>query len=281
MKLLEMARASLATLAIALGIGSVFSANSVHAQGRVTIAKEIVEQLTRKFSKEVADEGTERLTARVQSLLAKVGDDGAEAIRQVGPRAIRLIEEAGEDSMMSARLLAKHGDEAVWAVETPARRALISTLGEGAGESLIRHGSIAEKLLVQSGEPAVGALQNLTAQNGRRLAMLAEEPTTSRLASSPDLLTILGRYGDRGMDFVWRNKGALAAGTALAVFVSNPEPFIDGSMNLAEIAASQIAKPIAEQIGANTQWTPVLIALIAATGFFVWLKWPKRRSSSI
>jgi hypothetical protein len=262
-----------------LAIGIACSPSACWAQGKVTLARELVEQVARKFSKEVADEGTERLTARVQTVLAQVGEEGADAIRNVGPRAVRLLEDAGTDSALTARLLAKHGDEAIWIVEDPARRALVSQLGEGATEALLRHGSIAEKILVQSGESAVGALKTLSAQNGRRLAMLADDPTTAALAKNPDVLAIVGRYGDRGMDFVWRNKGALAAGTALALFVANPEPFIEGTTDLAEIAASQIAKPVAEQIANRTQWTPVLMVLIGVIGFFAWLKWPRSRRS--
>lgn len=247
------------------------------AQGKVGLARELVEQLSRKFAKEVADEGADKLTSRVTSVLAKVGDEGSEAISKVGPRAVRLIEEAGEDSVKTAKLLAKYGDEAVWAVDDPARRALITKFGDDAGEALVRHGSIAEKVLVQTGEPAVAALKSLSAQNGRRLAMLSEETATQGLAKNPDLLAVVGKFGDRGMDFVWRNKGALAAGTALAVFVANPEPFLDGTMDLAEIAASQVAKPLVEQIGLRTQWTPVLMTIAAIVGLLVWYKWPRSR----
>jgi hypothetical protein len=247
------------------------------AQGKVGLARELVEQLSRKFAKEVADEGADKLTSRVTSVLAKVGDEGSEAISKVGPRAVRLIEEAGEDSVKTARLLAKYGDEAVWAVDDPARRALITKFGDDAGEALVRHGSIAEKVLVQTGEPAVAALKSLSAQNGRRLAMLSEETATQGLAKNPDLLAVVGKFGDRGVDFVWRNKGALAAGTALAVFVANPEPFLDGTMDLAEIAASQVAKPLVEQIGLRTQWTPVLMTIAAIVGLLIWYKWPRSR----
>lgn len=248
---------------------------SALGQGKVGLARELVEQLSRTFAKEVADEGAEKLTSRVTSVLAKVGDEGSEAISKVGPRAVRLIEEAGEDSVKTAKLLAKYGDEAVWAVDDPARRALITKFGDDAGEALVRHGSIAEKVLVQTGEPAVAALKSLSAQNGRRLAMLSEDTATQGLAKNPDLLAVVGKFGDRGMDFIWRNKGALAAGTALAVFVANPEPFLDGTMDLAEIAASQVAKPLVEQIGLRTQWTPVLMTIAAIVGLLVWYKWPR------
>ncbi|MFM8402757.1 MAG: hypothetical protein ACKOAH_33435, partial [Pirellula sp.] len=68
-----------------------------------------------------------------------------------------------------------------------------------------------------------------------------------------DLLGVVGRYGDRAMDFIWRNKLTLAGGTALAAFVANPEPFLDGTRELVEKSvdslASNVGKPIAEQMG--------------------------------
>ena len=48
----------------------------------------------------------------------------------------------------------------------------------------------------------------------------------------------MGRYGDRAMDFVWRHKGTLAVGTVLASFLTDPAPFLDGSRDLAGVAAS-------------------------------------------
>ena len=57
-----------------LAICIVCNPGACWAQGKITLARELVEQLARKFSKEVADEGTERLTARVQTVLAQAGE---------------------------------------------------------------------------------------------------------------------------------------------------------------------------------------------------------------
>ena len=263
---------------ITVWMGISISAAPVYGQGKLSVARELVEQISKKFTKEVAEEGADRLATRVQPLLAKLGTEGSEAITRVGPRAVTLMEEAGEESVVVARMLARHGDDAIWAVQNPARRSLIANLGDDAGVSLMRHGTIAEKVLAQSGKPSVAALNQLTAQGGRRLAILAEDPSTRSLATNTDVLAILGKYGDRAMDFVWRNKLALLTGTTLAAFVANPEPFLDGAIQVAEVASSQIAKPIAEEIGKRTEWTWVLITAVAIAGVLVWLKWPKRRN---
>jgi hypothetical protein len=110
-------------------------------------------------------------------------------------------------------------------------------------------------------------MRELTEQSARRLAMLADEAPTASLAKNSDLLGVVGRYGDRAIDFVWRNKLALSGGTALAVFVANPEPFLDGTRqlveNTVETVATNIGKPIAEQLGNATDWTWRILALSA------------------
>jgi len=259
-------------------IGMTLAAAPVFGQGKLTVARELVEQISKKFTKEVAEEGADRLATRVQPLLAKLGTEGSDAISRVGPRAVTLMEEAGEESVVVARMLARHGDDAIWAVQNPARRSLIASLGDEAGESLMRHGTIAEKVLAQSGKSSVAALNRVSAQGGRRLAILADDPSTRSLATNADVLAIIGKYGDRAMDFVWRNKLALLTGTTLAAFIANPEPFLDGAIQLTEVAGKEIAKPLAEEIGKRTEWTIVMLAAVAVAGLLIWIKWPSRRS---
>jgi hypothetical protein len=148
---------------------------------------------------------------------------------------------------------------------------------------LIKHGVVAEKLIASAGSPAVGAMKQLTDQSVRRMAMLADEPSTAALAKNSDLLGVMGRYGDRAMDFVWRNKLTLAGGTALAAFVANPEPFLDGTRqlveNTVESVATNVGKPIAQQLGDAKQWTWRILAIAAMLIlFWGWRTRGSRRS---
>lgn len=245
------------------------------AQGKLGIAKEVVEQLAKKFSKEVSEEGVEKLTARVQGVLARTGDEGIEAIEKVGPRAVNLLESSGDEIASAAKLLAKHGDEAIEVLDSPVRRGLLATLGDDAGEALVKHGVVAEKVLASTGAPAARALTNLSSQNARRLVMLSDDAATAKLASNPEVMGVLTRYGDKAMDFIWRNKLALSTASVLAAFIANPEPFLDGTLQLAETGlesiSTNVAKPIAEKIGANTQWTLVLLfATLCGAALFAW-----------
>ena len=95
------------------------------------------------------------------------------------------------------------------------------------------------------------------------------------------MLGVVGRYGDRAMDFIWRNKLTLAGGTALAAFVANPEPFLDGTRQLVENSvdslASNVGKPIAEKLGDAKDWTWRILAISAMLILF-W-GWKTRRSN--
>ena len=257
-----------------------FSGTQVWGQSKATLAKEAAEQLIRRFSKEVADQGVEKLTSRVQSVMAVAGDDVLKIIETGGPRALRILEGSGADAAVTARLLSKYGDQAIGVLESPVRLGLVREFGQEAGEVIIKHGVVAENLIASAGSPAIRAMKPLTEQGVRRMAMLADEPTTAAMAKSPELLNVVGRYGDRAMDFVWRNKLALAGTATLAAFVANPEPFLDGTRQLVEnsieTVATNVAKPIAEQLGDAKQWTWRILA-IAAMLILFW-GWRIRRT---
>lgn len=249
------------------------------AQGKITVAREIAEMIGRKFTKEAADESVDVLTRKIETAIAKYGDDSADAVRNVGPRALGLIEEAGPDGAATARLLARFGDDAVWVVENTSRRALASRLGDDAAQAMIKHGAIAEPFLEKIGQPAAAAFKSVSTQNGRRIAILAEENKGLVVGEGARFFSIIEKFGDRGMEFVWKNKGALAVGAALSAFLANPEPFIDGSQNLAEVVSATVAEPIAKEIGSNTNWTSTLavliVALVAYMGFRYWISGPR------
>lgn len=267
--------------ALAIFVVWVAPSSQLFAQGKAAIAKEVAEQLIRRFSKEVADESVEKLTSRLQAVVLSAGDDALKVIEKSGPRALRILENSGADAAVTTRLLTKYGDDAIGALESPVRLGIVREFGQEAGEALIKHGAVAEKIIASTGSPAVGAIKQLSNQGVRRLAMIADEPSTAILSKNTDLLGIVGRYGDRAMDFIWRNKLTLVGGTALAAFVANPEPFLDGSRKLVENGvdsiATNIGKPIAEQLGNAKDWTWRILAITAMLLLF-WA-WKTRGSN--
>lgn len=229
--------------------------------------QEAVEYAARKFGKEAASEGIEKLSQKAGQLALKHGDDiVVAAVRKAGPRAAKVAVEAGEHSGTALRLLANHGDDALRLASKPSALRLVAAHGEDAATALIRHGTVGEKLVGEFAENGARALTQVSQQNGRRLAMLASDGVLK-----PDLVEVVARHGDRACEFVWKNKGALAVGTTLAVFVANPEEFLDGTRDLASVIAESAVRPIAElpkavatEAARQVNWT--LLGLIGGGG---------------
>ena len=149
-------------------------ANPLEASVTSRVIREAVEYTSRKFGKEVAEVGVEKLSSRMAWLASKHGDDVVSAaFRKVGPKASRILTEAGEQADTAVRLLARHGDEGASLAMRPSSLNLISRFGDEGADALVRHGNVGETLIGQFAEGGVKALNQVTPQNGRRLAMLA------------------------------------------------------------------------------------------------------------
>ena len=208
------------------------------------------------------------LAAKIENYTARYGEDMIPALRRVGPDAFALVDEAGVDGSKAARVMAMHGEEgATWVVRRPQAMKQFLRYGDDAAAALVKHPGVAEPLIESEGLSAVKALESVTTRNGRRIAMCMEGDL-GKLARHKELLDVVSLYGDRAAQFIWANKEALAVGTTLAAFLANPEAFINGVAKLAGVVGETAAKPLAEGIARDTNWTPVvLIALAAAIGF--------------
>jgi hypothetical protein len=241
----------------------------VFAQGKAALAREMAEYVMKKFGKEVADESVETLTRKIQTVILKYGDDGVAAVKKIGPRSFRLIEEAGENGLKSVKLMAKYGDEAIWVVGKKNRLAIFVKYGDNAADAMIKHGEIAEPLIGKFGDSAALALKKVSPQNARRISMLEDAGELAAIGRTPELLRVVGKYGDKAMDFIWKNKGALTVAAALTAFLANPEPFINGSLNLAKVVSDSVVEPIAQ----GTNWTLIILILIAGACGIIGLRY--------
>lgn len=275
---------------LALGLAVMLLApQPCRAQGIAKLAKEAAEYVMRKFGKEAAHEGLETLTRKIETLAIKHGDEAFLAVRKVGPRTFRLVEEAGEHGLQSVKLMARYGDEAVWVVAKPNRMAIFVKFGDNAAEAMMKHGEIAEPLLQSIGKPAAGALKAVSSQNGRRLAILAEDGQLAKIGRTPELFDVVTKYGDRAMDFIWRNKGALTVAAALTAFLANPEPFLDGVSDITKIVAENAVKPIADVPGQvaseaakQTNWTVAVVSALCLIGLLVGMRiWLNHRRNPV
>lgn len=288
-----MTRLSFLFTAAALLLAAVPAAR---ADARTQLIRSAAEHALERFGIRTATrEAADVLATQITAAAAKHGDQVIAAVRQVGPKALRLVEEAGTHSPQlgarAARLLADEGEQAAACVlSRPQTLAQFARYGEDAAQALIKHKSIAEPLIEAGGQPAAAALKALAPQSGRRLALMAAEGgDAATLARSPEMLGILARYGDPACDFVWRHKGALAVTAVAAAFVAHPEPYLNGARDLAGVALENAVKPLAEvpaiaaregaaEVARSTNWTLVFsLAVLALAALLLARFWLKAR----
>ena len=239
--------------------------------------REAVEFAAKKFGKEVAEEGVEKLTSRVASLAAKHGDEVVTAaFRKVGPRASKLVGEAGEHGDVALRLLARHGDDGAALMMRPGALKMISRYGNDGTEALLRHGAVGEKVIEQFAEGGAKALSKVSPQSGRRLAMLADEGLMK-----PELMDVICRHGDKACDFLWRQRNSLAIGATMAAFVANPEPFLDGTVQLTKVVADTAIRPVTEGVASHLGGMLLVIGIVVIALLVVLFDWQKRSRSPI
>jgi hypothetical protein len=199
-------------------------------------AREAAEAALKKFGGKASSEATEFLTKKIATAASRHGDDLIAAVRKVGPRAINLADDAGKNAPRALKFVSRYGDDGLRVLEGRQGMALFARFGDDAGRAIIKHPGVAEPLVDRMGVPAIKALEAIGPQNGRRLAMMGGDAT-------PEMLGVIGKYGDPAMDFIWRNKGTLAGSAALAGFLANPEPYLNGGNTLVGKVADATVKP--------------------------------------
>ena len=218
-------------------------------------AREVAEQVVKKFggkSGRLGAETVESIAGKITQLSAKHGDEAVLAVNKVGPRVFRLAEEAGEHSGDAVRLLARYGDDAVLICERPQCLKLFTQYGDDAARAMIRHGDNAEVLVHQYGKSAVGSLAKIDKQNGRRLMQMNESGELAKIGGADKALGIVEKYGDKGANFIWKNKAALMLATGAVAFYSNPEPFLDGMKELVINGGEVLVRTVGEEIAKPT-----------------------------
>jgi len=253
------------------------------ADGKSKAAQEAAEFVLRKFGREAAKDGASALARRIERAAVAHGDDVFKAVRLAGPRSLHLIEEAGAHSKQVARLLAVHGEQgAVYVATRPKALQLVLRHGDEAAAALVKSRGVALPAIESLGKPAVRAFKAIGApRNARRLAMMATDGgELARIGRTAEVLAVIEKYGDKAMEFIWNHKGALTVTAALAAFLAEPEPFINGAREITQT----VVKPIAEvpviaaregsaEVARKTNWTLVFLTMIAAVALLVAARW--------
>jgi hypothetical protein len=150
---------------------------------------------------------------------------------------------AGDAVSRTSKLVRLHevaGDQALWVTADARRLAIFTKYGESATLAMYKHPGIAEELIEQFGDDAIAILQNSSRRNAQRFAMLADDGLLAASGRSGELLRVIRRFGDPAMEFVWKNKGALAVSSVLATFLMNPHAYITGVATLLAPAIKEV-----------------------------------------
>ncbi len=200
--------------------------------------------IARHFLRAGEREGMEAL-AQSGAAVGRQFDLGASATsRQFGGPGLEALELSGRGRIIGRATC--YGADAAESLYRPGRIYLMADFGDDAAGALLRHGTIAEPLVGIFGKPAGKALAALNNRNARRLAILLSSREFSGLSieQSRSLLAVIGNWGDHAMDFIWRHKVSLAVASVLTAFVAHPEPFLNGTRDLAGLALEKTLGPI-------------------------------------
>jgi len=236
------------------------------AGAKSKLVREAAEHLVGRFGREVAGETVETLVEKIGRYGLKYGDEAIEAIRKTGPRGFKLLDEAGDNAPAVASLLTRYGNEAVWVVSKPRNLAIFVRHGDDAVQAMIKHPGIAESVIEKLGQPAARAMHSVTPQNARRIAMMADDGILATANKAEEFLAVISKYGDSAAEFIWKHKGALAITTVGAAFLADPQAFLDGTRDIAEIAVRPIdsaAREFTKGVAEGANWTVVILALVS------------------
>ena len=248
--------------------------NLVHAGPVSSAARETAEWIAKKFGAGRVGKTVDEIALATARTVQKHGDEALPLLRATGHAGFDALESAGKQAPDVVKLFARRGDEAVWVISQPKKLTIFLKHGDTAVDALLKHPGIADDLIERFGGKAFVPLQRLEKTGAQKMAMAAKEGLFETTPRSAELLDVIGKYGDRAMDFIWRNKGALAVTASLAAFLHDPEPFIQGAKDL----AIGVVTPIGTEITKRTNWTHVMIVGIVAVVSLVALRlWRRRR----
>lgn len=236
-------------------------ASSAGAKGVREIAEAVAEQVGKKGSREFLEQTTKELA----EVSAKYGDEGLEVIDQYGVAALRTLRNAGEEGgEYLPKAISRYGSDAIRLAESSAGRQVLREGNEAVIKAVAKHTESALPMIREVGETAARALDNVDAKNGRRLIQIYGERRFSE-ADFDQIITLIGKYGDRMCEFITKHQDILLKGGGLAILAANAERIVDGTFDLAKELGKQsgdVAKHAIDKVNLNL-WIGVSLCLVS------------------
>lgn len=135
-------------------------------------------------------------------------------------------------------------------------------------------GSKAAALALADDVAVVGG--KVSAQNLRRLSMMADD--IERSGKAPELMQLLAKNSaaDQVVDFLWRNKATIASGALLTTVVLNPDIIKESTTNIGESIVETAGREIVHPLIGGSMfgaWMFVIIGVFVIAGALsIWLR---------
>jgi len=235
--------------------------------------EEIIELFSRKFGRELAEEGGETAIRKIlPKLVAKYGDEGAEIFKKFGPRSVRMVEKYGDDAL---KILSRFGDDGMTVISTYGDDAikLYQKYGDDAIEILNKHPGVGKELIERFGEDGIKIGKNASTKEVRDLLILANRAQREGRASY--FAKILSQKGKDAIEFCNKNWKICIGAPTVAYLLSHPSK----AGELAESAAKSTGTVINDTLSGGgeiikkviPEWVRIIFAFLIFIFFFIFI----------
>jgi hypothetical protein len=253
-------------MTVILLFAALLPVTSVVANPPAIVIREVAEYLMKKSSG-LAAKGAQAVTSQVTDVVTKYGPDALPFLRKAGPDGLQILDSAGANAPDVIKLVLKRGDEAVYVISKPRNLAIFVKHGDNAIDALAKHPGLAEDLIERFGSSGATAMTKVSRVNAQHLAILAKKDPVMAAGQADQLLKIVGKYGDNAAEFIWKNKVVLASSAVLAAFLADPEPYLNGTKDLAS-AVVKAATPVVASWGNSIAQSTLPIFVVSLVALY-------------
>ncbi len=220
--------------------------------------REVAEQIMSKFGRGIAGNTVEEAAEALAKAVAKHGDEALPFLSRSGHVGFNALEQAGPKSAQLLKFFSRSGDDAILIAKNPQKLDLFLTYGDEAAEAIIKHPGIAEDLITEYGEVSIKVLNKLSASGAQKFGILSKQGLFKKHPRSKELIEVVETYGERGMNVIWKNKGALLVSAVLVSFLADPDAYINGVKELGKGSIEMIGDKVLGPIVQQLNWTWIL-----------------------